>query len=239
MSWVITTSYVPVDPDFSSVSLLLHGDGANNSTTITDSSASPKTMTVAGSAKISTTQSKFGGSSIAILANGDYITTPYTTAAFRWWDQPFTIEAWVYVNTFTGIDDNFKPTMVGNCTATSFINYWSFGPDRNARLNFSYYNGTTTVFVITGNNDIPATTWTHIAMVNLNSKIYLYVNGVRKQVATYTTTQDSESYPLTVGASNNVSFKGYIDELRITKGLTRYPGNFSPPTTAFPDVGSR
>jgi len=45
-------------------SLLLHGDGVNNSTTIIDSSSVPKTVTALGDARISTAQSKFGVSSI-------------------------------------------------------------------------------------------------------------------------------------------------------------------------------
>jgi hypothetical protein len=65
MSWLITGSQpVPVDPQFGSVSLLLHGDGTNGSTTITDNSPTPKTVTAVGNAQISTAQSKFGGASI-------------------------------------------------------------------------------------------------------------------------------------------------------------------------------
>jgi hypothetical protein len=46
---------VPVDlQGFGSVSLLLHGDGTNGSTVITDSSGSPKTVTAVGNAQIST-----------------------------------------------------------------------------------------------------------------------------------------------------------------------------------------
>jgi hypothetical protein len=64
----------PTDPYFSNVSLLLHGDGANGSTTIVDSSPSPKTVTAVGNAQISTAQSKFGGSSLAFDGSGDYLT---------------------------------------------------------------------------------------------------------------------------------------------------------------------
>ena len=74
MSWIITGSEkTPVDPQFGSVSLLLHGDGANGSTTIVDSSPTPKTVTAFGDAQISTAQSKFGGASIAFDGTGDYL----------------------------------------------------------------------------------------------------------------------------------------------------------------------
>ena len=79
------------DPYFSNVSLLLHGDGTNGSTTIIDSSPLPKTVTAFGNAQISTAQSKFGGSSIAFDGTGDSLTIPAITFA-----GDFTLEAWLY-----------------------------------------------------------------------------------------------------------------------------------------------
>jgi hypothetical protein len=73
MSWLITPGQpVPVDLNRSNVSLLLHGNGTNGSTTITDNSPSPKTVTAVGNAQISTAQSKYGGGSIAFdgFSNG-------------------------------------------------------------------------------------------------------------------------------------------------------------------------
>ena len=57
------------DPYSDYVSLLLHGNGTNNSTTVTDSSGYNHAVTPVADAKISTTQNKFGGASIYLLSD--------------------------------------------------------------------------------------------------------------------------------------------------------------------------
>jgi len=86
---------VAADPYYNNVSLLLHGDGANGSTTIVDSSTSPKTVTAVGNAQISTAQSKFGGASLAFDGAGDYLTIP-DDSSFDFGFNDFTIEGWIY-----------------------------------------------------------------------------------------------------------------------------------------------
>lgn len=61
---------------FSNVRLLLHGDGADGATAITDSSSYARTMTRVGTAEVDTAQSVFGGSSLYIPASTSGWTTP-------------------------------------------------------------------------------------------------------------------------------------------------------------------
>ena len=86
----------PTDPDFADVSLLLHGDGTNGSTTIVDSSDNVNSVTANNGAQISTTQSKFGGSSIEFLstANTGLAVTP--SSVFQFGTGDWTVEAWIY-----------------------------------------------------------------------------------------------------------------------------------------------
>jgi hypothetical protein len=86
------------DPYLSNVSLLLKMDGANNSTTFTDSSLTPKAVFANGNAKISTAQSKFGGSSALLDGTGDYLSLAHNSG-FSIESSDFTLEAWVYRST--------------------------------------------------------------------------------------------------------------------------------------------
>ena len=104
-------SFVATDPNFADVSLLLHGNGTNGSTTITDSSPSPKTVTAVGNAQISTAQSKFGGSSIAFDGTGDYLSVP-NDGTLQMGSVDFTIEFWIYFNSLSGYQTPFDKGVV-------------------------------------------------------------------------------------------------------------------------------
>lgn len=86
------------DAHYASVSLLLHGDGANGSTTFTDSSLTPKTVTRYGDAQISTAQSQFGGASMKFDGAGDYIEVG-AISDFKYLhddSSDYTVEGWAY-----------------------------------------------------------------------------------------------------------------------------------------------
>ena len=99
----------------------------------------------------------------------------------------------------------------------------------------SYVNGAT---VISG-SPLSANTWYHFAYARSGSSTKMFINGTQVG-STYTDNTNYINAPnrpvigtngFTLGDSN---FNGYIDDLRITKGLARYTANFTPPTQAFP-----
>ena len=81
--------------------LLLHFDGADGSTTFTDSSLTPKTRTANGDAQIDTADSKFSGASGLFDGTDDYITTP-DSADFVLGSEDFTIDLWFNCNAPSG-----------------------------------------------------------------------------------------------------------------------------------------
>jgi hypothetical protein len=223
---VLTKTYVEGDLNYSNVSLLLHGNGTNGSTTITDNSPSPKTVTAVGNAQISTAQSKFGGSSILLDGNGDFLSAPSSIDFSDFGLTNWTLEAWIYVL-------SSKNQMIINLTNTLTSNSglgFSLSDGNNLKLD----NG-----IAAGINagSVSLNAWVHVAAVRNSSTTTAFVNGLSVGTTTQTPNISQFAY---VGRAADSSvpqfFNGYIDDLRITKGVARYTANFTPPTAPFADA---
>ena len=219
---ILKNEMVEADPFFNNVSLLLHGDGANGSTTIVDSSPSPKTVTAVGDAQISTAQSKFGGSSLAFDGVGDALGIPTITIGAN---ESFTIESWIY-KTARGVSG--YSLIVGNGSSTQV------GYDVTTEGSVFMYIGGGFGVVASG-TAMTSNAWNHVAWVRNVDGCSIYVNGlligsgVRGSSFTFNV----------IGAystGGTYGINGYIDDLRITKGVARYTSNFTPPTAPFPEV---
>ena len=226
------------DTHLDKVTLLLHMDGADGGTTFTDSSSTPNVVTAYGDAKVSTAQSKFG-ESLFLDGGGAHLSIPYKTSAFRWWDSPFTLEVFVFpiaLATFSYVvSAHAISKLISNSSLVNSTNYWCFGPVGDGRVQFRYWSGA--VNTVYSAATIPENQWSHIALVVNDGKITIYVNGVGgTPVAIAGTPQDAQTLPLLVGATDSSYVNGYIDDLRITKGIARYTADFTPPAAQFPDT---
>jgi hypothetical protein len=232
MSWVITGSEKnPVDLFRSQVSLLLHGDGTNGSTTITDSSPTPKTVTANGNAQISTAQSKFGGASIAFDGTGDWAAVTNNETL----DGNFTVEFWVNYTTISSASPNRRIF----CTNTS----------GNAANNLQFIIGTSldgsgilvfsNVIIHPGSPAKNDGQWHHVAVSRASGQSRFFIDGVLQGLAVSNTQSFALNNSL-IGTrdqlTGSTNFDGYIDDLRITRGIARYQGSFTPPTAPFPDI---
>jgi len=200
-----------VDPFFNNVALLMHMDGTNGSTTFTDSSSTNKTLTSNGAgAVISTAQYKYGTASGSFSGNR-LATTQFLIANTN---EDFTLEAWVRPSSF----GSFNQIVYGGVVNSQFL-------IRSNRFEW-YPLGIVSPATITLSN------WHHIAISRTNNVVRIFVNG---QSGT-PVTQSSIAYGQFIGAADNAEmFYGYMDDLRITKGVGRYIANFTPPTRAFAD----
>ena len=93
-----------------------------------------------------------------------------------------------------------------------------------------YTNGTFTQMGSTSlNND--GSTWYYFALVRSNNSTRCYIDG--SQVGnTITDNNDLTGTFLNIGGwySTSYTYKGWLQDFRITKGLARYTSNFTPPT---------
>jgi hypothetical protein len=227
-------------PSYANVSLLLHGDGTNGSTTITDNSPTPKTVTAVGTAQISTAQSKFGGASIAFDGTGDYLTAA-NNASLDFDSGDFTVECWLY---FAGLQ---VANIDGQRVAT-LVAYGVYGVT-NSGYSFNFNTTASQLFIgrpgtgaISAATFAPAlSTWYHVAYTRSGSTNRLFVNGNLLTLTTDTFTPvSSATGTLRIGAERfytgySHDLNGYIDDLRITKGFACYTANFTPPTAPFPN----
>ena len=229
----------PTDPDFASVSLLLHMDGANNSTTFLDSSSFARAVTASGNAKISTAQSKFGGASGYFDGVNTTKVSLASGTAFEL-SADFTVELWAY---WLGTSDNIGGTDFDILVCTSN----AADADGWLLLQLAgtlYFLGSTGngswVTVLGSGASLPANQWAHVALNRSGSDLALFLDGVNvASTSSATSYAASDSvyvghYPV-INGSVPTTFNGYIDELRITQGVARYTANFTPPTAPFPN----
>ena len=201
---------------------------------IYDSSFGNNLETV-GDVKISTTQSKFGGSSMYFDGTGDYLTAQ-SGYDLTVGGGAFTIECWIYI---TGAQtQTYGHQIIGTYPATG--NGWALVVNRSSGgpLGIIWANGSGTATQLTTNTYLNTNQWYHIAVVRTSTAsngLKFYLDGVN--VATGTdATNDAVLQTLYIGSQgpSNCFFPGYIDDLRITKGFARYTANFTPPALSFP-----
>jgi hypothetical protein len=209
-------------PLVSNTKLLLHGDGADASTSITDSSYSGHTITVNGNTQIDTAQSVFGGSSILFDGTGDYLSLD-GSADFAFGTGDFTVDFRLRFNALSGSNQHL-------------IEFRSGGFALYVRGGFNdlslYYGGDQ----ITG-GAFSAGTWYHIACARASGSTKLFIDGT--QIGS--TYSDSNNYTITsskpfigcddVGTSGFVN--GWMDEMRVVKGSAAWTSNFTPPSSAY------
>lgn len=244
--YIFKATTAPVgDADFASVSLLLHCDGTNNSTTFTD--VTGKTVTAGGNAKISTTQSKFGGASAAFDGNGDYLRVPYATS-LDLGSGDFTVEAFIYVTAYSsGYACLCGTYTFGTVDGGSQNSGWLVGIGPTGKLLFGWGNNGAFTTLVESSGAVGTGAWKHVAVVRSGTALKLYINGTNDGSATKSDNITVSKSYLYVGSYNRSdtpyqaanSINGYIDEVRITKGVARYTGSsLTPPSAAFLDQAS-
>jgi hypothetical protein len=227
------------DPYFANVSLLLHADGADASTTFTDSSSNGLTVTALISAQIDTAQFKFGGASGLFSGSGDGLTVA-NNAVFAMGSGDFTLEAFARFSSLPSSGNYNIFIAKGNFSGSQRSYIWGIYNDAGSYKMFLGYTTTGTSFTLTYSTAISLSTntWYHFALSVESTTGRYFADGVQYGSVTlsgalFAGTDDL--YIATRDASTTQDFLGWLDELRITKGVARYTTGFTPPSAAFPN----
>jgi hypothetical protein len=216
--------------------LMLHMDGTDASTTFVDSSAAPKTVTAVGTAQIDTAQSKFGGASGLFDGNSDALTIP-DCDDWYFGTNPFTIDFWMAAHGYPASNDN--ACMIGQINESGSNYRWGILFNNNAGTKELYYyvsDGSTRYIMFAWTPTVD--TWYHVAVVWDGAAFKIFINGVSQTLTSsgVPTSTYNFAFPLKIGGFINDTgryFNGWMDEVRISKGIARWTANFTPPVSAY------
>lgn len=203
--------------------LLLHFNGENGSTSFPDDKGNIFARN--GSPIISATKSKFGGASGYFPGSGGSCITTPTSSVFNLGTDDFTLEFWYAQE---GTPESFArlfSSQMGDVSA-GYVVYFNgsilaFGCGTAFTLNFN---------TITDNN------FHHYAVVRSGNNFYTFTDGVlMNSTNSNTSIVWSSSNTIAIGGQVSPSrcVNGYIDELRLIRGVGLYTANFTPPAAPF------
>lgn len=182
-------------------------------------SGSVKVGTLNGNVAIANTASYYGNSAF-FDGNGDYITIP-SNSDFSFGTGDFTVEFWMRrfdTGTNTGLLDTRTTNTDGNGW---FIRF-------NASTTIQFVDNATQYVTITHSSD-----WNHVAFVRKSGVLTGYINGVAAGISTTVTKNFTSSNFLLGGfvdvQSSPNAYNGYLQDLRVYKGVAKYTGGFDVP----------
>jgi hypothetical protein len=176
-------------------------------------------------AQIDTTVKKYGTGSMEFDGTGDWLLIP-DSPDLKLGTGNFTIEFWVYLNAISAA----RGFVAKGGASTGWL--VSLVSTNTVRFTF-------TTSTITSTGTLAASTWYHIAVVREgtgSNQTKIYINGTNDGTGTVSTDfNQTESMYVGANRTGGDALNGYIDDLRITKGIARYTAAFTPPAKAFPD----
>lgn len=228
-----TSAFTPptVEPLPGYVATLLNFNGAD-AATITSDAAYTRTWTFSGNAQLDTAQKKYGTASLLLDGTGGYISTPHDTTLELTGD--FTIEAWVRLNALP----ETTATIASKWSSTAASCSWLFlYAHSTSELAFDFRDSGGSTY-ITNRAALGAAlstgVWYHLAVSRQGNTLRFFKDGVLLDTQTQTATVRSGGQEVRIGATNATSpyyLNGWIDDLRITKGLAQYASDFTPPAS--------
>jgi hypothetical protein len=228
------------DPYFNDVVFLLETALPNS---ITD--ATGKTITNISGVTVSGAQYQVGTSSA--YANGSSYLYASPDAAFDFGTGDFTMEGWFYLTADTGLNPVGRrdATILGCWEQLGNYNTWQVfilgdGSTTGNAIVFDSFSNSVESYLI-ASTAINKNTWVNFAVVRQSDTLTIYVNGTAVNSGSFTAPVNSGGNFMRVASLQPGGaglffnyFPGYLQQLRITKGVARYTADFIPSAVPFP-----
>lgn len=226
----------PVDDYWVNVSLLMHCEAVSGSQSFIDSGLSNLTITAIGSdyPNADAATKKFGTSSIcfdgstskrlSIVNDGGFDFDP---------SSDFTVEAWVKTNSSVGYG------MIIGVWEAGTSKQWFFG-EASSKLVFAWFMPGFVFAELQSPTITLHDDFHHVAVCRAGTVLRLFLDGMQVATGTIGDLNNPAGSPNALMGSdgdNSNSFDGWIDEVRVTKGVARYTGSFTVPDAPFPEIG--
>lgn len=205
------------DPHWGSVISLLHMNGTDGSAVFNDETG--HSWTAHDTAQIDTAEWKFNGSSGLFDGTSDFL--DISDLDFDFGSGDFCWEFFIRPATVGSYNVMGKTSTVHALTLLSNVAAVFIGGGQ----------------VITGTTTLNAGQWYHYAFSRTGNDFRLFIDGVQEG-GTYssgTVIGGNDFGVASLFGSSGVTFNGHMAEVRITKGVSRYTSNFSPPAAPFPN----
>lgn len=220
--------------------LLLHLDGSNASTTITDDSVEAQTCYARDSGALTDADQKFGPTS---YSDGYISVSSPTNWAYA--GNDWTIELWFKINALES-EGNDLHGLFGHRNDDSTTYGVLATVEHSGLVRLFFPNSTATgwdwtLFALNSGLDATAGQWNHFALVRRGSNLRAYLNGIGG--ITFTASGDigtAGNFNIGAYADEDINapvygrsvIDGLLDECRVTIGLAVYQGDFNVPTAS-------
>ena len=186
------------------------------------------TLTFQNDAHINSRIKKFGKSSLE-LGNDDYVLSGTVTPDLKFEEGDFTIEMFIRVDEAT-IQDNVLFAI--NTDASNFIQF-RLANQKGLAFEANISGSATTVEganTLIESQQFAKRRFAHVAVTRdlTQEKLFLHYNGNTISDSSFAV----ENLTFTANTEIGTTFKGYIDEVRVSN-IPRYSANFTPPSKRF------
>ena len=207
--------------------------GEHVSSIQTTSYGTQHTVTPTATANHSTTQAKFGATSIYTDAAGKLSIADHSDFDAISGTSNFTIEFWIHSGVANRVCGQWDSS-----NATSLWTVWMGGA--GSQIYWNFYYGSSYV-QIGGGANVADNSWHHVAGVRNGSTFASYIDGSLANSTTNSGSLNVCTEPIIFGEgkhSGGGGHIGYFDDIRISN-TARYTGAFTAPSAAFvPDANT-